>query len=310
MMTTELPLPPHLKPLLEGLELPCKLNEPLGPLTWYGAGGPAELLAAPASIVQLAELLRRCKQFNQPVRILGSGANLLVSDAGVKGVVIQLTAAAFTKIDFIGTRLVAGGGADLFKVVQECARQGLSGLECMAGIPASVGGAVRMNAGGTYGEIRQSLHSILCMDGEGGLIERPAAELGFSYRKSHIPEPIILEARFDLTPIDPAAARARVKEIFDYKSSTQPMGARSAGCAFKNPPKELSQGRGAGKLIDDAGLKGRRVGGAEVSPHHANFIVLHPGGAADDVLELMKIVQSVVLEKFKVPLEREVVVWE
>ncbi|MFA9479690.1 UDP-N-acetylmuramate dehydrogenase [Phycisphaerales bacterium AB-hyl4] len=295
--------------LLADLNIAHERNVPLGPKTWYGVGGPAEVLATPASIAQLGELAVRCHEANVPLRVLGSGANLLVSDEGVPGVVVQLSEPAFTNVEREGTMLRVGAGADLFKLVLDSTREGLAGLETVAGIPASVGGAVRMNAGGAYGDIGSSVSRVQVMSGNGQVYYRDRADLVFSYRKTNIVAPLILQVEFALEEDDPETLMKRVKEIFFYKKNSQPMGAASAGCAFKNPPAEAADGAGAGKLIDQAGLKGYRHGRAHVSEVHANFIAADEGATAADVLAVISHVQQTVRERFDVELEREVVVW-
>ena len=180
----------------------------------------------------------------------------------------------------------------------------------MAGIPGTIGGAVRMNAGGIYGCIGDAVRSVTCITRRGDVVTYPAEQLRFEYRRTNIPDPIIVAATFDLTPEDPVALRRRVKEIFAFKKSTQPLADHSAGCTFKNPIDPISEQRvPAGRLIDEAGLKGTRVGGAVVSTQHANFIVTEPGAAASDVLQLLELIRRRVYEHCGIQLEEEVVVW-
>ncbi len=297
------------------MHIPHEFNVPLGPLTWYGLGGPARILARPSSVQQLAALAARCTEKGVKVYVLGSGANLLVRDEGVDGVVVQLNDPCFKHVSIQGNLVTVGSGYDLAKLVLETARAGLAGLECLAGIPASVGGAVRMNAGGAYGEIGPCVKSVRVMDSTGYVYTRTRDDLVFSYRKSNIVAKFILEIVLDLTSDDPDAIMKRVKEVFLYKKTSQPLAAHSAGCAFKNPPADAfpegspHAGSSAGKLIDLAGLKGYRVGGAEVSTRHANFVTADDTGRARDVLAVIDHAQKTVRERFGVTLEREVVVW-
>jgi len=300
--------PPHPDRLLGDLDLPWQRDAPLGPRTWYGIGGAADVLAHPQSIEQLQTLMQRCHEHAVPLYVLGGGANLLVTDGGVRGIVVLLDAPAFTETHRRGDHLTVAAGHDLQKLILAAARDGLGGLETLAGIPASVGGALRMNAGGRFGAIGDHVHEVLALDAAGRLKSHPRHALHFGYRATNIAEPIIVSVTFALTEADPAALRERVKEIYGYKKSSQPLADSSAGCAFKNPPADVSE-KGAGQLIDEAGLKGFRIGGAEVSPRHANFIVLHPGGTADDVLRLIRAVTHRVHEATGVMLQREVVVW-
>ena len=209
-----------------------------------------------------------------------------------------------------GNRVTAGAGYDLMKLVLKTARAGLGGLEVVAGIPASIGGAVRMNAGGAFGEIGSAVGGVRVVADTGQLDAHDRDDLVFGYRWSNIVEPFIIEAQFELTPGDPVALMRRVKEIFLYKKSNQPMRASSAGCAFKNPVSVSGGGATAGQLIERAGLKGFTIGGASVSPLHANFVVVDQrSGRADDIKAVIDHVQMVVRDKFGVDLKREVVVW-
>ncbi len=295
--------------LLADLAIPHELDQPLANLTWYGVGGPARVLAHPSSLQQLATLAQRCHEKKIPVYVLGDGANLLVADEGVQGIVVKLDDPAFKQVTIdTNTGLVtAGAGVDLKALVLDTAKAGLSGLECLAGIPATVGGAVKMNAGGAYGDIGRSVNRVQMMDAAGQSYSRDRDDLVFSYRKTNIVGKFITEVEFTLTPDDPQALVKRVKEIFAWKSASQPLGAHSAGCAFKNPPPEV--GASAGQLIDRAGLKGFRVGSAEVSQIHANFVLVHKPGKASDIIAVMKHIEQTVLAKFAVKLEREVVIW-
>lgn len=300
--------------LLDDLNIACETDVPLGPHTWYGVGGHAAILARPSSIAQLSALLARCRQRGVPTYCLGSGANLLVTGAGVDGVVVKLDAPTFAQMSVEGNFVTAGAGFDLMKLVLATAKAGLGGLEIVAGIPASVGGAVRMNAGGAFGDVGSSVQRVQVMSDAGQVYYRDRDDLVFGYRHSNIVAPYIIEARFELTPENPDDLMRRVKEIFFYKKNSQPMGENSAGCAFKNPtppgPGEGGSPVAAGQLIDRAGLKGFTIGGASVSPVHANFIVADRKTAtADDVKAVIDHVQATVRETFGITLEREVVVW-
>lgn len=294
--------------LLEDLNIRHERDVPMGPLTWYGVGGRAAVLAHPSGAAQLGELVKRCREQSVPIYVLGSGANLLVTEAGVPGVVVQLNDESFCHLRTEGNIVTAGAGYDLFKLVTHTARAGLAGLEVVAGIPASVGGAVRMNAGGAYGDIGSSVLRIRVMSENGQVYYRERDDLVFGYRQTNIAAPFILEVDFELTEEEPEALMRRVKEIFFYKKSTQPMAARSAGCAFKNPPDEVAAT--AGQLIDRAGLKGYTIGAARVSDVHANFVIADRNSAkADDIRAVIDHVHDTVLTRFGVDLEREVVVW-
>jgi UDP-N-acetylmuramate dehydrogenase len=281
-----------------------KLDEPLAPYTYLGLGGPARYLAEPRTIDELRFLLQRAQEEETPVYILGGGSNLLVRDEGVAGLVIRLAAPAFRRIQVKGHQVTAGCGATLWSTIREAARHRLSGLEVLAGIPGTIGGAIRMNAGGRMGDIGQFTTSVTVMDwsGEVRTLERDA--LHFDYRDTRIDEPIILEASFELEEDDPEAIARRMKRVWIAKKATQPLAFQSAGCIFKN-----TRGLSAGLLIEQAGLKGYRVGGAEVSSRHANFIIAHPGCTARDVLRLIEVIRTRVREKFGVQLELEIKIW-
>lgn len=294
--------------LFDDLNIPVEKNVPLAEHTWYGVGGSAKYFARPTSKQDLATLAQRAYTHKLPWHVLGSGANLVVADEGVNALVVLLSDPVFKQVHIEGSRVRCGAGYDLAKLVLDMAKAGLSGLECLAGIPASVGGAVRMNAGGLYGEIGRSIYRLELMDAEGQIYYRDRDDLQFSYRKTNIAARAILEVEFDLTPDDPEDLRKRVKEIFLYKKNSQPLGDNSSGCAFKNPPAEV--GASAGQLIDRAGLKGLRVGGAVVSDRHANFIVTDKTAKAQDIMALMEQIQEKVRAIYGIELEREVVVWK
>ncbi len=304
--------------LFADLDVHVEPDAPLAPHTWYGIGGPADFLVHPRTQDALVGLVRRAKREEIPIRILGSGANLLVSDEGVDGIVVKLDAPAFSETRYNATgeveALRVGAGADMAKVLNDTVRRGLAGLAQMAGIPASVGGAVRMNAGGAYGAIGDAVHAVGCLSESGEMRVYPASQLVFGYRETNIPDPIVVWAAFRLEETDPVALRERVKEIFAYKKSTQPLEEHSAGCMFKNPldpagdPKALKR-VSAGKLIDLAGLKGLSVGGAAVSERHGNFVTTKSGTKAREVVELVRQVKATVRNVHGVDLHCEVAYW-
>ena len=301
--------------LFGDLDVEALPDAPLGPLTWYGIGGRADLLIKPRSIDALATLAKRCHRSQTPLRVLGAGANLLVDDEGVDGVVVRLDAPAFTEIKYNKSGAVnamhAMAGADLARTLMDAARRGLDGLSALAGIPASVGGALRMNAGGAYGSIGEAVRAVACITRAGEVVHYEPPGLRFLYRQSNIVDPIILSATFHMRECDPVGLRQRVKEIFNFKKSTQPLADHSAGCTFKNPIDPVTEQRvPAGKLIDEAGLKGRAVGGVVVSDQHANFIIARAGATAHDVLELIELIEARVFDVHGMRLERELVVWK
>ncbi|MBY0313558.1 MAG: UDP-N-acetylmuramate dehydrogenase [Phycisphaerales bacterium] len=285
--------------------------------TWFGIGGGADRFATPTSVAQLLECLR----IDPHLRILGDGANLLVDDDGVGELVCSLSAPAFVAVEWNDrTGLIrAGAGANLPKLITESVRRGLGGIEGLGGIPASLGGAIRMNAGGAFGQIADVVKTVRGVDRLGRSIERAREQIDFSYRHSGLDDLIITEIELQLRPGDGPALRAKLKDVMEYKKGSQPMADRSAGCVFKNPTLDQAvpeipgtapgQRVSAGMLIDKSGGKGTRVGGASVSERHANFIVTDSGAKARDVITLMEQVTRRVQSAFGVTLVPEVVVW-
>ena len=292
-------------PTFSGLEKIVKTEYRLARHTWYGLGGPAEYFIRPEDVDQLKEVVRRCQDHGLVMHVLGFGSNLLVSDAGVRGAVIKLDAESFSKVQIEGEAITAGAGADLGQLVLDCVKRGLSGMEGLTGIPGSVGGAVRMNAGGRFGDIGAVVESVALMNIHGQVYEKAKPELAFDYRSSNIASRFILSARFHLTPGDPEQILRAVQEVWIYKKNHQPLNTRNCGCVFKNP-----EGQAAGALIDRAGLKGLQIGGAKVSEKHANFIVAEKGCKSGDVLRLIDAVRERVKEQSGIELETEIEVWK
>ena len=296
------------------LDVEVELNAPIGADSWFATGGTADTLVHPANPEVLAEIMRRCRRTETPLRVLGDGANLLVSDQGVDGIVVKLDADAFSKVSFNAEGelylLEAGAGVKMSALIKDAERRGLAGLAHMAGIPASVGGAIRMNAGGRYGAIGDTIHSVRCLARNGETRVYLGEELRFEYRSTNIPDPVILSAVFNVEQQDPLKLRKQLIEIYTYKKSTQPLGDKSAGCMFRNPiDPDTGERVSAGAIIDRCGLKGLRVGSAEVSTLHANFIAIDRGGRADDAIELSRLVAQRVKEERGITIEREVVIW-
>jgi UDP-N-acetylmuramate dehydrogenase len=287
-----------------GLEEIVEENAPLAPLTWYRIGGPAKYLVRPRSVAELQQAARRCAEHAIPIYVLGLGANLLVGDNGVNAAVFRLDAEHWRKVHIDGTNVEVGAGVKMQKLVPNCVRAGLAGIECLAGIPGTIGGGIRMNAGGKFGDIGAVVSTVAVMDQNGEIFQRTKDDLVFDYRNTNISAKFILSATLELEPEDPEAILRKTKEIWMYKSNTQPLETKNCGCIFKNP-----RGLSAGAIIDQAGLKGTRVGGAEVSEKHANFIVAYPGCRADDVMELIKVIREKVWEKNQIHLESEVQIW-
>ena len=233
--------------IFSGFEKIVKADSSLSHYTWFGLGGPADWVITPETVDELSGVVRRCRENGVPFRVLGFGSNLLVRDEGVRGAVIKLDGPLFTSTSFDGAILNAWGGASLSKLVLECVRQGLGGLESLTGIPGSIGGAVRMNAGGNFGDIGAAIHSVTLMDDKGEVFERSKPDLVFDYRRVNISARLILGARMELAEGDSEAILRTVKEIWIYKKNSQPLNTRNAGCVFKNP-----RGLSAGAMIDRA----------------------------------------------------------
>ncbi len=287
-----------------GLEAIVRTDEPLARHTWFGLGGPAEFFVEPQTLAELTDVVARCRGNDLPIRVLGGGANLLVDDGGVKGVVVRLAGEEFRRLACRDGRLTVGAGYDMQKLVFHCVRQGWTGLEPLTGIPGSVGGGVRMNAGGLFGDIGNIIETVEVMGLDGVPFTRTRDDLIFGYRSTNITSRFILGATFRVAEDDPARILPQVKEIWFHKKNSQPLGSRNAGCIFKNP-----RGLSAGALIDQAGLKGVRVGGAVVSEKHANFILADKGARASDVLKLINRIREAVYNRFEVYLELELEVW-
>jgi len=286
-----------------------KRNEPLSRHTSYAIGGPADILAWPADREDLRLLLQAIKTQQQRCFILGGGTNLLVRDGGFRGVMIALQRMHRIKIEreyrSIGGAFAvvyAEAGASLVKLLSFAVEHGLTGLEFAAGIPGTVGGAICMNAGTSLGEMGDIVESVALISPDGELNTRSAEEMAFGYRTASVPEGhLVLEVRVVLRRDDKEKIKARIKELLVTRKQRQPWGFPNAGSVFKNPQEES-----AGMLIESAGLKGRMVGGAQVSEKHANIIVNTGKAKAADVLELMDIVKEKVLEVSGVRLEPEI----
>jgi UDP-N-acetylmuramate dehydrogenase len=281
-----------------------RLDEPLAPYTWLKIGGPAQMFVEPASVAELQRLVQLAEKEDIAVRILGGGSNLLVRDEGISGLVIKLSGDAFSQIEVTDTTVRAGGGALLSHVISQSVSAGLMGLENLVGIPGTLGGAIRGNAGGRHGEIGEVVHSVDVMTAQGEIFTRSGDELTFEYRFSSINELLILGAQLELKRGDVDEITRRMRQVWITKKASQPFSFQSAGCIFKNP-----RGLSAGSLIEQSGLKGTRVGGAEVSDRHANFIVTQPEATSADVLNLIDLICSRVREQHNIDLQTEIKIW-
>lgn len=278
-----------------------KEAEPLHLHVSLRVGGPTALFAVCDSMEDIIILLGCLKDEGVPWILLGGGTNMIFANGGYRGCVVRL-GGQFARIQREGKlMLLAGAAVPLPVVVTSSAEGGLSGMECLAGIPGTVGGAVFMNAGTRSGEIADVVHEVRLLDGKDAKWV-PGGELGFSYRSSSIPEGnIILDVRIKLTPSSRKEVRSRIKAQAGRRQETQSSGVPSAGCWFKNPV-----GDSAGRLIDEAGMKSERCGGAQVSEVHANFLVNLGGATTSDFLTLAEKVRETVHERFGVMLLEEV----
>jgi UDP-N-acetylmuramate dehydrogenase len=292
--------------LFKGLDAIVQKDYPLGAATTYRVGGNAEYFISPRTEDELREVLAQCDKAGLEVRAFGRGSNILVRDGGVRGAVVQLDPEGFGKIEVEEDLVRVGAAMPLGKLVAQAARSGLSGIECLVGIPGSVGGAIRMNAGGAFGDIGQTVERVKVMDARGQSFYREREDLAFAYRTSNIAARFILEAELRLMPLGVKAIDKQMKKIWIAKKNSQPMNAASAGCVFKNP-----RGLSAGLMIDQADLKGVNVGGAVVSRKHANYIIIKEkeSAKAADVEALIDQVRKAVEDRFKVVLELEIQIW-
>ncbi len=281
-----------------------KPNEPLAPYTYFKVGGPAEALVQPRSAEELGAVVHRCLQQNIPLRVLGGGCNILVRDEGVGGVVVRLSAAAFTQTSVEGKRVRAGSGATLSALISEAARHALAGLETLVGTPGTVGGALRHNSGDRSGEIGQYAAAVEVIDSAGQLQTRERDELRLAYRWTNLDDPVFVSAIFELEQDNPGDIVKRMRKAWIQRKASQPFSFQAAGRIFKNP-----RGLSAAALIEQAELPGARVGGAEVSERDANFIIAHPGARSRDILRLIDMIRSRVQECFHVDLELDISVW-
>jgi len=281
-----------------------KRNEPLAPYTHLKIGGPAEFLIQPRSVDELRSVLTTCQTQQVPVRMLGGGNNLLVRDDPVPGAVVQLTAPAFTMIEWDGKRITAGGGGPLFDLIAFSVRQGLTGLETLVGLRGTVGGSVRCNVGDRSGEIGQGVRQVTVLTEAGKVQVRTQEELNFSEHQSDIDEPVILNVVFELEKAPAAAVLKRMRKAWILRKAAEPLSFQAAVRLFRNPPAQT-----AATLIDRAGMTKARVNNAELSERNSNYVVAHPGTTATDILQLADRVRTRVRERTGVDLDRELHVW-
>ncbi|MEW6606012.1 MAG: UDP-N-acetylmuramate dehydrogenase [bacterium] len=275
-----------------------KLNEPMSCHTYFKVGGLADIFVEVGNEGELKQVVSLCAQFKTPFFVLGGGSNVLVTDKGIRGVVIKLVD-EFKKIRWLDNgRIITGAGVELPKLVNLTCKRGLSGLEFAVGIPGTIGGAVIGNAGIQEKSIGDCVSFVKILDNK-----LSHKECGFSYRNSNLRKYVILEVEILLKKAEISHITTVLQDYKQKRKDTQPQGYRSAGCIFKNPP-----GNFAGKLIDDVGLKGLRIGGAYISNKHANFILNDGTATAMDILNLITKIKKSVFDKFGIGLEEEIII--
>lgn len=279
-----------------------KFNEPMKKYTTFRIGGPVDLLVTPSSIEEVIHIIQICNTYNIPFYVIGNGSNLLVDDAGFRGVIIQL-GKNFAKIHVQGETIVAEAGAVLAKVASAALEHGLTGLEFAHGIPGTIGGAVTMNAGAYDGVMKDVVVSSTVVDKQGKLMILTNEELELGYRTSRIQKEdfIVLSTTLSVALGDREQIEAKMKDFNSRRRDKQPLDKPSAGSTFKRP-----EGYFAGKLIMDAGLRGYKVGGAMISEKHCGFVISDGSATCADVIKLIEDVKKIVKEKFNVELEPEV----
>jgi UDP-N-acetylmuramate dehydrogenase len=267
-------------------------------------GGAAQFFAEPKNVDELQAVVQRSRDEGLQVRLLGGGSNVLVRDEGVAGMIVSLAGPEFSAITINENKVTVGGGAQLANVITAAVGAGLAGLETLVGIPGTIGGALHGNAGTQAGDIGQWTCGATVMTRGGEIVARERNDLVFAYRQSSLDELVILDAKFELEEENPDDITKRMQKQWIFKKANLPMTHENTGCIFRNP-----RGMSAGMLIDQAGLKGETVGGAEVSQRHANFFITHPQATTRDVLKLIDVVRSRVAERMGVELETEIEIW-
>jgi len=286
--------------VFEGYPGELRLNEPIAPYTSMKIGGPADAMVFPKSISDMVDLLERLNRSALPYFVLGGGSNLLVRDGGIAGVVIHLK--HLNRIETAGPAgLTAQAGAPYPKLSLFAAERGLSGLEFAVGIPGTVGGAVAMNAGIPGEETAAVLEEIILADEAGGVRRVPKGEIAFGYRSAALPKGVVVSASFSLSPAPAAEIDEKMKRLLQRRREMQPLSYPNVGSVFKNP-----EGDFAGRLIEAAGLRGRRSGGAQISEKHGNFIINRGEATAESVLALIEEIRQKVRAEFGILLEPEV----
>jgi len=289
---------------LSGLQHITREQEPLSAHTWLRLGGPAQFFAEPTTIEELTSLVLRCHENQVPIRLIGGGSNLLVPDEGVSGLVISLSAPAFGQIEVVGQDVIAGGGAKLAHVISTSVREGLAGLEHLASIPGTIGAALHANSGSRTTDIGQGLWEVTVLTRTGETVTRGRDDVRFSYRNSSLNELVILSATFRLEHDDVGELNRRMQKLWIIKRASHPTGQKGACYVFKDP-----LGMTADGLIEQSGLQGASVGGAQLFDRDANFIVVGDGASSSDVKQLIQQVRAQVHEQSGSDLETSIEIW-
>jgi UDP-N-acetylmuramate dehydrogenase len=287
-----------------GFEHIVREGELLSKYTWLQLGGAAQYFAEPTNRDELIGLVRRCREEDMPVRLLGGGSNLLVRAEGVPGLVIHLTAAEFADVSVRENMVTAGGAAKLSHLIASAVREGLGGLEALVGIPGSVGGALHGNASCQGTDIGQYTREATVVTYAGEVATRQRDELVFAYRESSLDELVILNARFELESADAEELTKRMQKQWIVNKAAQPLQNENTGMIFRDPG-----GISAASLIEEAGLKSTRFGGAGISDRNANFMVADPEATSDDVLKLIDYLKQRVSERLGVELQTAIDLW-
>ncbi len=290
--------------LIQGFENIVRENEPLAPHTRLRIGGVAEFFAEPTSLEELSALIVRFRDADLPIRLLGGGSNLLVRDEGTAGLIISLAAPAFCRLEAGDDTVVVGGGTRLSHLVSLGVGQGFAGIENLVGIPGTVGGALHGNSGNQHAAIGTWTRNATVLTRKGDLVQREISEINFGYRQSSLTELVIVDATLQFEKEDVDQLTRRMQKLWIVKRSSQPASDENAAYVFRD-----EGGEPAGRLIEQAGLRGTRIGGVEISSSDANFFLTSPGATSDDVLRLLELVQTRVSERLGIDLKQSLVVW-
>jgi UDP-N-acetylmuramate dehydrogenase len=295
--------------LFSDIRIDIRFNEPLAQYSSFKIGGAADFYAKPSNLTELLYVLKFKEREGLPMHALGSGCNTLFSDKGFKGLVLNMSGFEKDLIEIKGPRARVSSGVAMSRFVNELAKEGLSGLEFLAQLPGTAGGALVMNAGfgmdsrGKAKEISSAVREVSFLTPEGDFERAGGKELGFGYRSSDLKGMLVLEAVFELKPEAPRLIQERIEEAHRYRQAVQDWTHPSAGSVFKNPSKSSYS---VGEMVDKLGLKSTQIGGAQVSPRHGNFIINKGDATAGDVLELMDLIKGRIREGFDVEVEPEI----